>query len=650
MKLVRLGLGVVNSTVGAVRGNSAQLFAQAQALHAEGAHLAAFPELALVGYPPEDLVLFPGFVESQWQALSGFLRATSDWPTVFVLGVLASVDSEVYNCAAVVHRGQLLGLVPKEKLPLYSVFYESRCLSPGRAGLTRAVDLSAHGLAAAVPFGDLLFQADFGVFAVEVCEDIWSPTGPMHRRCFQGAELVVNLSASPFRIGVEASRRELVCTRAADYQATVLYVNAVGSNDGLVFDGGGFVAQNGRLLLSAPRFSAGVFACTVDLDRTRRLRTENTTFRTDGAAYQSTLTPRERAGRVVLSQPTTPQQAPRFALPESASFFLPSSRLPVSARQTFCEELLDAMALGIGDYFEKSGVFRHIGVALSGGRDSLLCLLLAHRYVLRRQRTSGASQDLDTGALASLLRAFYMPTRFSSQATREAAEITARELGVPLVILSIDEAFEREAEAARSMLQPGETLTPLTLQNIQSRLRGERMWNWANAVSGMFLQTGNMSEKAVGYTTIGGDLMGCLAPIANLPKTVVNYLLDYLFETQKLDGIARTIAIPASAELAPDQEDERDLMPYPVLDAHIALQIGEKYLPDEAAPVVAAMFPAIGESTHRAWAERFASLFTRSIYKWVQAPLSLHLGNLDIERERAFQHPVITKPEWRQRS
>ena len=119
------------------------------------------------------------------------------------------------------------------------------------------------------------------------------------------------------------------------------------------------------------------------------------------------------------------------------------------------------------------------------------------------------------------------------------------------------------------------------------------MWNWANAVSGMFLQTGNMSEKSVGYTTIGGDLMGCLAPIANLPKTVVNYLLEYLQDTHPMDGIARTVAIPASAELAPDQEDERDLMPYPVLDAHIALQIGEKYTPAEAAEIAAAMFPAV---------------------------------------------------------
>ena len=637
MKLLRLGLGSVNSTVGAVRKNAAAVIAGAQALAADSVQLAAFPELVMCGYPPEDLVLFPRFITAQWQAVAEVARATAELPTLFVLGVLTSVDSQVYNCAAVLHRGEVLGLVPKEKLPLYSVFYESRTLSPGRAGLLRSVDLSAYGLGAAVPFGDLLFATDFGLLSVEVCEDIWSPQGPMSRRCLQGAEVLVNLSASPFRIGVEASRRELVCTRASDYQATVLYVNAVGSNDGLVFDGGGFVAQNGRLLLAAPRFVAGTSALTLDIDRTRRLRAENTTFRRDAAAYQTGLPATEAAHRLTLRHGTEPHKTLCFVPPSGGSFFLPRDTRPPSPRQQFCEELLSAMTLGVGDYFEKSGAFRHIGVALSGGRDSLLCLLLAHRYAVSR---------LPRSEVGTLLRAFFMPTRYSSQATRQAAEITAAELGVPLAIVSIDEAFDREAEAARAMLQPGEELTPLALQNIQSRLRGERMWNWANAVSGMFLQTGNMSEKSVGYTTIGGDLMGCLAPIANLPKTVVNYLLEYLQDTHPMDGIARTVAIPASAELAPDQEDERDLMPYPVLDAHIALQIGEKYTPAEAAEIAAAMFPAVAIGQHRAWAGRFLSLFTRSIYKWVQAPLSLHLGNLDIERERAFQHPVITKPEW----
>ncbi|HNO69773.1 MAG TPA: NAD(+) synthase, partial [Pseudomonadota bacterium] len=184
----------------------------------------------------------------------------------------------------------------------------------------------------------------------------------------------------------------------------------------------------------------------------------------------------------------------------------------------------------------------------------------------------------------------------------------------------------------------------------QARLRAERMWNWSNAVGGLFLQTGNMSEKAAGYTTIGGDLMGCLAVIANLPKTVVNYLLDYLLETEKLDGIRQTIAIPATAELAPDQQDERDLMPFPVLDACIALHAAEKLDAKELADVLFDMFPEYPADRLRGFANKFVMLFARAIYKWVQAPLSLHLGNLDLERERCLQLPVVTRSEWQKRA
>jgi NAD+ synthase (glutamine-hydrolysing) len=338
----------------------------------------------------------------------------------------------------------------------------------------------------------------------------------------------------------------------------------------------------------------------------------------------------------------------RYPAPPHRNFFLPAPSQPRDIRREFCEELLSAMTLGVGDYFEKTGAFKQIGVALSGGRDSLLCLLIAHRYVSRKYQHLG--EDGQKEKVAQMLRAFYMPTRYSSTQTRGAAEIAASELGIPFVILSIEEAFEREAEATRKMLQPGEALTTLTVQNIQARLRAERMWNWANAVSGLFLQTGNMSEKASGYTTVGGDLMGALAVIANLPKTVVNYLLDYLLETEKLEGIRQTIAIPATAELAPDQQDERDLMPFVVLDACIALHVAEKLDAAELAQALSDIFPEFATPLIAGWANKFTGLFSRAIFKWVQAPLSLHLGNLDLERERALQLPVVTRSEWQQRA
>ncbi len=199
------------------------------------------------------------------------------------------------------------------------------------------------------------------------------------------------------------------------------------------------------------------------------------------------------------------------------------------------------------------------------------------------------------------------------------------------------------------MLQPGEALTSLARQNVQARVRAERMWTWANCAGGLFLQTSNMSEKSVGYVTIGGDGEGALSVIANVPKTVVNYLLDWLYEQTHAEGIRMTLLKPASAELAHDQEDERELMPFPVLDACFALYAGEKMCPDEVGLALRAVFPEHPKEKLEDWAARFVRLFDSSIYKWVQAPISLHVGNLDLERERALQLPVVQRSEWQRK-
>jgi len=635
MRLVRLSIANVNTTVGAVRANVDRAVVQARVAAADHATLVAFPEQLISGYPPEDLVQWRGFVDAQWLELQRFARETEALAPLFVVGVTVARGPGVYNCAALVHRGRIHGLCPKEKLPTYNVFYEGRTFARGAAGLHAEV----HG----VPFGDLVFQTEFGRIALEVCEDVWSPDGPMRRHCYAGAELVVNLSASPFRLGVVSTRREMLATRAGDNQATLLYANLVGANDGLIFDGGGYIAQNGRLVHEAPRFVEGVSSATVDLDRTERLRRENQTWRTDQEAWAAT----SPTAQVVVVDTPAEMEGLRYPAPIHRSFFLP---LPPpsygrnDARSMFCEDLLDALAMGVGDYFEKIGGFKTIGVALSGGRDSLLCLIIARRWIDRRW------SDLDETArrkkARELLRAFFMPTRYSSKETHTAAVSAADDLGVPLEVVSIDDAFEAELEAVARMLQPGESLGPMVRQNAQARVRAQRMWNWSNSASGLFLQTSNMSEKSVGYTTIGGDMEGALSVIANVPKTVVNYLLEYLLETTGQEGIRLTLVKPASAELTDDQEDERDLMPFPVLDACFALYAGEKMSPPEVSAVLLQMFPELDADKIRTWATRFARLFTQSIYKWVQTALSLHVGNLDLDRERALQLPVVQKTEW----
>jgi NAD+ synthase (glutamine-hydrolysing) len=633
MRLIRIATASINATVGAVRSNVDRAIAACEAAAREGATLVALPEQAIGGYAPEDLVQWRAFVEAQWGGLLRLAAATEASGVLVAVGVTVAIDARLYNCAALLHRGQIVGLVPKEKLPTYSVFYEARTFACGTPKMRETVR--------GVPMGDLVFETDFGILALEVCEDVWSPDGPMRRRCYAGAELVVNLSASPFRVGITDTRREMLATRASDNQCTVVYANLVGANDGLIFDGGGLVAQNGRVMLDAPRFREGVWAATIDLDRTRRLRTENTTWRTDRDTFVATS---PCAELVKLTSPSPGSAGLTYPVPPNKSFFLPREVATPSPRARFCEDILSALALGIGDYYEKTGAFETIGVALSGGRDSLLCLWIARRYL--DQRLAECTPEERDAQARKTLRAFFMPSRYSSEKTRAAAIAAAAELCAPLEIVSIDDAFVREVAESSTMLQPGEALTALARQNIQARLRAARMWTWANSARGLFLQTSNMSEKSVGYTTIGGDMEGALSVIANLPKTVVNYLLDYLLETTHSAAIAMTLDMPASAELAEGMEDEKDLMPFPVLDACFALYAGEKMSLPEVKLVLRAMFAEYGADNTDAWASKFGRLFTSSIYKWVQTPITLHVGNLDLDRERALQLPVVQRNEW----
>ncbi|MSP73619.1 MAG: NAD(+) synthase [Myxococcales bacterium] len=636
MRLVKLAIASVNTTVGATTTNVDRALEFARGMALLDVTVGCFQEQLIGGYPPEDLVQWQSFVDAQTDALSRFAAETSELTPVFVLGLVVSHQAHRYNCAAVVHRGRVLGLVPKEKLPTYNVFYEARTFS-------RGIAFQHVVLADGTPLGDLLFEFDFGTLAVEVCEDAWSPDGPLRRRAYSGAELVVNVSASPYRLGAQGTRREMLCTRSADNQCVLAYANAVGAQDGLVFDGGGFVCQNGRLALEAVRFRAGFEAVVVDLDRTARLRAENTTWREDAQAFM-------RDGRKVhvvsAREPGPDRSRLRYPTPASRSFFLPASQTETqpSARAAYCEELLDALSLGVGDYFEKNG-FKLIGIALSGGRDSLLALLVVRHYLERRYGPDAWRQKC-----GELVRAFYMPSRYSGEGPRRGASTICQTLGVPLNVSSIDEAFERELEAARSLLGPGESVTPLTEQNIQARLRGLRMWSWSNSTGGLFLQTGNMTEKAVGYTTIGGDLEGGLSVISNVPKTVVIYLLDYLLETRAFEGIDTILSYPAGPELAADQQGEAELMPYVVLDACFALHAGEKMSGEEIKHALVSLFPEHEEAYLQVCVERFLRMFSQSIYKWVQAPLGLHVGNLDLDRERALQLPVVTANEWSRRA
>ena len=292
-----------------------------------------------------------------------------DLATVFVLGVAVAVGSRLFNCAAVVHRGRVLGLVPKEKLPTYNVFYEGRTFSRGGPGLS----LDADG----IPLGDFIFEFDFGTVAAEVCEDAWSPDGPMRRRSFSGAEVVTNVSASPYRMGIDSTRREMLATRAADSQYGAA-VRQRGRRSGR----SGLRRRRVRLPERPPRAARRPASPKVGGPRSSisiaRAGCESRTRRGASMATSScwrTPRARDRAAprRAIARCSTTP-------LPTAAA----SSCRPVvprglDPRDRALDDLFEALALGVKSYYEKTGAFRSLGLALSGGRDSMLTLLVAWR-------------------------------------------------------------------------------------------------------------------------------------------------------------------------------------------------------------------------------------------------------------------------------
>ncbi|MCK6587453.1 MAG: NAD(+) synthase [Polyangiaceae bacterium] len=640
MRLVKIGLGSVNATVGAARSNTDRCIALAHAMAKDDVTVGVFPEQVIGGYAAEDLVQWRGFVASQRRELSRFAEETAGLPIVLAIGLTVGVGGELFNAAALVHRGKVLGFTPKEKLPTYNIFYEARTLSRG----TPYMRVDAGG----APCGDFVFRFDFGVLALEVCEDIWSPDGPMRRRSYSGAELILNLSASPFRAGIPDTRREMIATRAADNQVTIAYANLVGGNDGLVFDGGGYINQNGRPMLDAPRFAEGYSAGVVDMDRTTRGRREASTWRSDLEAFR-----REQryVEEIAVTEPTADRSRLTYPAPSPSasgptSFFLPpAGEVLVSPRKRLLDEFYEALALGVADYFRKTGAFKSIGLALSGGRDSLLTMLVAWRAI--QLIHPGLEGDALRAKVGEMLTAFYMPTRFSSDATKGAAAQIANDLGANFMVVPIEEAFTRELSATRTMLgEGGPQPTAITEQNVQARIRGTRMWNWSNTSRALFLQTGNMSEKALGYTTVGGDLEGAFSVIANVPKTVVMALLDRLLDRYGFEGIRMTLGTTAGPELAANQSGEAELMPFEVLDACLYLYGAEKLATDEVARALPALFPSRDPKQLAAWAEKFARLFTQSIFKWVQSPLAIHIGALDLDRERALQLPVVQRTEW----
>lgn len=512
MESLRLALAQIDPIVGDLAGNVVKVLAYIDRARALGADLLAFPELAIPGYPPEDLVLMPGFIADNRAALEQVVPQTRGL-TVLV-GFVDYYEDDPYNAAALLHDGRLAAVYHKRFLPNYGVFDENRYFRAGR----RSFVFTLRGMAV----------------GVNICEDIWHPGGPTAEQALAGARLVVNISASPYHAGKGRAREHMLATRARDNVCAVAFCNMVGGQDELVFDGGSVVVgQQGAVVARAHQFEEELLLADLDLGGVFRRRLH------DPRRRQAALAQREAVGRVELP--------PMRERPER-----PAIVTRIEPRLGREEEIYRALVLGTQDYAGKNR-FEQAVIAISGGIDSALTAAIA---------VDALGAENVTGV--------WMPSRYSSEASAEEARRLAGNLGFRLLTVPIDGTFQCYLEMLAEPLAGQEP--DVTEENIQARIRGNVLMALSNKFGWLVLATGNKSELAVGYNTLYGDLAGGFALLKDVPKTVVYDLARYR-NTLGEAIPAHTIDRAPTAELRPDQKDEDALGPYatldPILEAYV---------------------------------------------------------------------------------
>ncbi len=580
---LRVALAQIDSTVGDLAGNATKIADFTARARDEGAVLAVFPELSLTGYPPEDLLLKNGFLDAAAQTLGELAAQTHG---IAALVGFPERSEDVYNAAALLADGEVKGVYRKMYLPNYGVFDEQRYFQAG--------DQPAIFELNGVPIG------------ISICEDIWEPGPPARSEALAGAQVIVCLSASPYRHGYGHGRERMIAQRAVDNLAAVVFVNAIGGQDELVFDGHSLALDaDGRLVARCPQFEEDLRLCTIEPREVAAARLRDTRHRANvqrerhvagTAAAEPTV--RWLAG-VELDAGPAERIEPRLApLLDPAA------------------EIYAALRLGLRDYVDKNG-FERVVIALSGGIDSALVALVAVD-ALGAERVTCVS----------------LPSPYSSEGTRADARTIAENLGVDFLELSIEDAM-RAYEAL--LAGPFDGREPdVAEENLQARIRGNVVMALSNKFGWLVLTTGNKSELSVGYATLYGDMAGGFAVVKDVFKGWVYRLVRWRNEQAGRELVpASVLERPPSAELRHDQRDEDSLPPYDVLDAILAGYVEEDL---DAAELVARGLPA-------ADVERVLKLVDRAEYKRRQAPPGIKISTKAFGRDRRL--PITNRYESR---
>lgn len=574
---LRVALAQVNVTVGDLQGNRAKILQAMQQAHAAGAHIVCLPELALTGYMPEDLVLKPGFVAANQATLRELIAASRDLPGL--TSVIGFVDREhdIYNAAAIIHEGQLVGVYHKHYLPNYGVFDENRYFQAGRKAP--------------------LFLINGVHVGVNICEDIWYTTGPLTMQAHAGAEVIININGSPFHTAKDQFREDMMATRAVDNGVIVAYLNMVGGQDEIVFDGGSMVFDaQGNLLARAKRFEEDLLI--VDLDTASVFRTRLHDPRRRQERFQ--VDAQDVPLYIISSQPQA--TAPMLKSEQPIVIGAPQRIEPVLSK---LEEVYKALVLGTRDYVRKTG-FKKALIGLSGGIDSSLVAAVAVD-ALGAQNVLGVS----------------MPSGYSSVGSKSDAQELAENLGIECMTIPIEETFR----TSLNMLTPaiGEDDPGLAGENLQARIRGNILMTISNKLGPIVLTTGNKSEMAVGYCTLYGDMAGGYAVIKDVLKTLVYELCIYRNSVGPKPVIPQNVLDkPPSAELRPDQKDTDSLPPYDILDPILRAYVEQDRSIDE---IIAMGFDV-------AIVQRIMRLVDLSEYKRRQAPPGVKITTRAFGRDR----------------
>ncbi|MEP6871309.1 MAG: NAD+ synthase [Anaerolineaceae bacterium] len=569
MRICRVGLAQINVTVGDLAGNADRIRSAIAAARDAGCGFVALPELAVTGYPPEDLVLRRSFCAESRATVETIVAVTAG--IVAVVGFVDWTRDDAYNAAAVIADGRWVDTYHKRRLPNYGVFDEERYFAAGRR--------------------NPIYHAGDIAFGVSVCEDIWYPGLPLDALSLGGAELCININASPYHRGRVADRSRMLATRAADNLIVVAYVNLVGGQDELVFDGASMVFDaEGRLLSRGVQFKEDLLVTDIDLDAVAQRRLHDPRRRVELRDREGELD----IEHIDLGFAPQPPEAPQL---ESKIAHLLDDEA----------EVWEALVVGTRDYLAKTG-FKQAVISLSGGIDSSVVAAIAVDAI-------GAESVIGVS----------MPSRYSSDHSRTDARALADNLGIRYFTVPIEPAHAAMLGILADAFEGTDEGT--AEENLQSRQRGNVLMTLSNKFGWIALTTGNKSEMATGYATLYGDMAGGYAVIKDVPKTLVFKLAAWRNRHEGRALIPETVLTkPPSAELKPGQFDEDSLPPYEILDPILEGYVEDDMTIDE---IVARGFD---EATVR----RVIGMVDRNEYKRRQAPPGVKITPRAFGRDRRF--------------